>query len=160
MPILTDARNALWDAIENWPALQSGGSPIWKRSFKFDGDDSPEINPNASQLPAIAIYPEPGFAKMVLNKVQEQNYKLIVMLFTSTWNLSDPDTYWEEIVKAAWQSDGGGGTPYIKLATGFHPKTEITVDQHRIKVDPEGKPTKATLTLIGLTLQVRFNPQG
>lgn len=151
-PILTTARNSLWDAIENWPALEG----VFKRQYKFDGDDSPEVNPNASQLPAIMIYPDPGFARMVLNRAHEQDYKLLVMTFTSTWNLIKPDEYWQEIVKAAWKSDGDTGTPYVKLATGFYPRNNFTVDFDRITLDGR----KATLTTIGLTLQVRFDPQG
>ena len=152
MPILTDARNALWSAIEDWLPL----SGVFKRYYKFDGDDSPELNPTADQLPAIAIYPDPGVSVMKLNRAHQHNYKLLVLLFTATWNLETPDTYWEEIVKAAWQSGGGGPAPYVKLTTGFYPETEISVDQDRILLDG----VKATLTTIGLTLTVRYDPQG
>ena len=155
MPILTDARNSLWDAIDNWPAF----SGVFKRKYKFNGDDSPELNPNADQLPAIAIYPDPGVSRMVLNRAHQHDYRLLILVFTATWNLTKPDEYWQEIVKAAWQSAGDVGTPYVKLATGFYPQNDFTVDYDRIML-AGNPPKKATLTTIGLSLQVRFDPQG
>jgi hypothetical protein len=149
--VLTDARNALWDAIDNWPSF----ADVFKRSYKFDGDDSPEINPVLAQCPAIAVYPDPGTSKEVLNKIYEHSYHLLILLFTPTWSLTLPDQLWQELIKAAWKSDGGSGVPYVKAATGFYPENNFTVEQDRIFL----KDGKATLTTLRLTLKVRFNPQ-
>lgn len=152
MAVLQDAYDSLWDAIDNW-AYFSG---VFKRTYRFDGDDSPEINPKQAQLPALAIYPDPGTSRMALNRAHEHKFQLLLMIFTPTWNLENPFTYWQEIHKAAWQSDGGGGVPYVKNVTGFYPENDSQVDFDRIILDGG----KATLTTLRLTLKVRFNPQG
>lgn len=152
MSKLQNAYNSLWDAIDNWPYFDG----VFKRTYRFNDDDSPEINPKIVQLPALAIFPDPAASKMVLNKSYEHGFKLVLMYFTPTWNLQNPLTYWEELHKAAWQSDGGGGTPYVKNVTGYYPENETQFDLDRIMLDGG----KAILSALRMTLRVRFNPQG
>lgn len=155
----TDARNACWDAVLNWSALQEGGESVFKRKYKFDDDDSPEVNPVANQLPAIALFPSPGdsLANDVKNRLHEFEYRLSWMVFTKTWNLTTHDTYWQQIMKAMFQSvsDVTPGVTYIKAATGFDPRETFQISTDRIMLDK----TKALLTTIGFTLRVRFDPR-
>lgn len=156
--ILTTARESVWDAIENWSGLQdAGGNSVFQRMYKFDEDDSPEVNPRpgAGELPAIAVFPDPGMTVQVKNRDYEHGYRLLALIFTETWNLTTSDLYWEQLIKALWQS-AAGGVPYVKAAVGLYPKNDVTIDVDRIKLD--GK--KALLTTVGFTLPVRFDPQG
>lgn len=160
----TDARNSCWDAVLNWPALQVSGVSVFKRKYKFDDDESPEVNPTVEQLPAIALFPTPGdsVAADVLNRVHQFDYRLTFMLFTKTWNLTTHDTYWQAVMKALFQSADSAtpGVPYVKAATGFDPRETFKISTYRIMLSgAAGVKTKALLSMIGFTLRVRFDPR-
>lgn len=156
--ILKSARNAVWDAVDNWSAFDG----VFNQTYRFDEDaevdpenPQPLVNPTPDEIPALAIYPDPSNGKMVTNKQHEIPYKLIALMWTNTWYLDTSDYYSIEFYKSLWQSDGGTGTPYVKAVTKFWPMNEFSISQRRIWVDE----TKATLTRIGVTLRVRFDPQ-
>ena len=152
----TAARDACWDAVLNWSALQAGGMSIFKRKYRFSDDDSPEVNPTKEQLPAIALFPTPGesLANDVLNRVHQFDYKLTFMVFSETWNLETHDDYWQQIIKALFQS-ALADVPYVKAATGFYPREAFAIGVERIKL----KETKALLTTISFMLRIRFDPR-
>lgn len=152
----TSARDSCWDAVLNWSALQEGGKSIFKRKYRFNDDASPEVSPVASQLPAIALFPTPGdsVAQDQLNRVHQFDYKLTFMVFSETWNLETHDDYWQQIMKALFQS-AANGTPYVKAATGFDPRETFSIGVEQIML----KETKALLTTINFTLRVRFDPR-
>lgn len=152
----TDARNAVWTAINNWSALQFSGTSLFRRFYQFDGDDQPELNPTKDELPAIAIWPDPSRGDMVLNKTTEHPYPLAIMFWTATWKLDTAETYVEGILDALWQSIHPDQTvAEVKRVTGFWPMNEFRVDYYRTKL----KNTKAILTILRVTLRLRFDPQ-
>lgn len=160
----TDARNSCWDAVLNWPALKVGGESIFRRKYRFDDDESPEVNPTVEQLPALALFPTPGdsVAQDVLNRVHQFDYRLTFILFTSTWNLETHDTYWQSVMRALFQSADSAtpGVPYVKAATGFDPREAFQIATDKIMLtSTAGAKTKALLSTISFTLRVRFDPR-
>lgn len=103
MPILTETRQAVWQAIETWPAL----ADRFKRKYRFE--DAPGLlagqpTPAAGDLPAIAIYPETAETKWVLSQSQDIRYPLRVDLWTREWDVRLGEEIWEEIIRAMYQN--------------------------------------------------------
>ena len=91
---LTDARNAVWDAIEGIEAI------TWKAKFKFDSTEngSRETEPSISQVPAVAIQtltvtPDWSFQRTIIP------YLLLVRVWTPHWNLDTAEQYVCRIMK-------------------------------------------------------------
>ncbi len=155
MPALTDARLAIWDAVENWAGLQSGGVSVFKRLYKFDGDDSPEISPHPDQLPALLVdRPDDGVSEEK-NRIWEWNAGFKFLMWTTSWNLANPELYEIELIKALFQS-AANGTPYIVAATGFLPQNNFSIKHTRVKIDD----TKVIEMEMLFRLRVRFNALG
>lgn len=152
MATLTAARNALWSAITNWPAL------TFKKKYTFDSDASPQIQPKPDQCPAIAIFPQPQTADIVLNKISEMSYRLDVMVYTLGWNLPTAENLFHDLVKAVFQNGVGGagvGVSYVRAATGFDPLQQLALKIEATRLEGQ----HALKTTVTFALKVRFNPQ-
>lgn len=155
-PILTTARNSVWDAIEHWPALIDNNRSVFVRRYKFDDDAAPEVNPLPSQLPALALFPIEGQPTVqALQRKHQHRYNLQFQLFTSTWKLQNSDTYWIEIFKALFQSSpNNSNVTYIEAATSHPPFNDFTTTVQRSFTDN----AKMLITNIDFALRVRFDP--
>lgn len=152
-----NARNAVWSAIEAWAPLNAGGASVFARLYKFDDDDGPEINPDETLLPAIAIWPDPSAGDIVLNKTHEHPYPLAVLIWTHSWKLETAEQYVEDVLNAIWRAKAGGNTvEEVRRVTGFPPMNPFRVNYYRQKLQN----AKAILTVLRVTLRLRFNPQG
>ena len=144
MAILTSMRQAAWNAIETWPALQG----VFKRKWKFEDANSilpKEIMPSIGEMPAIAIYPAPSESPWVRNQDKEFRYVLNVEVWRAHWNLLDLESDCEEIAKALFQGHAGGTTvPFIKAATGQYPEVN-SFNIERVLLADENKAVKLTL---------------
>ncbi len=156
MPALTDARLAIWDAVKNWPALQSSGVSVFKRFYEFKGDDSPEVDPHPDQLPALLVDRTPGGSvEQVKNRVWQYSVGFMFLTWTTSWNLANPELYEIELIKALFQSKANG-VPYIQDATGFLPHNDFGVKHTRVKIDD----TKIIEMEMQFRLRVRFDALG
>lgn len=108
MALLTECRQAVWTAIEAWPALS-----VVKRRYKYE--DRPGLTPGGNQnltptmgdLPALRIYPAGSVSPWVLNQSQEVRYSLEFTLWTREWQVLQAEEIWEETLKALYQGLSG-----------------------------------------------------
>lgn len=151
--ILSDARASVWDAILNWEELDG----VFKRKYRHDedgGDDSPEVNPHPSQLPAIRIVSDSSPVAAVLNRMSEVQYKLNIWIYTANWYLPTPEGYLMEILASLFRANGAG-QDYVKDETGFHPISDYQI--YPPSFINLGK-NKVTLCGLSVSLRVRFDP--
>lgn len=156
-PILTRARRAVWDAIENWEPLQDDDDEsLFVRRYK-DEDLAPRLLPAPDQLPALALVPIPAETFQALHQQHEHRYNLRFLLFTESWNTIVADWYWERILNALFLSGENppSGVSYIQAANGFPPYPTFNSDYSFDKTNE----VKIIVTTIDFGLRVRFNPQ-
>lgn len=159
MPALTDARNAVWDAIENWSELKSDGNSVFKRRYKLNGDDAAEVGPRYEHLPALMLEYDNSPITQVLNKRHQVDASFLLRMWTADWNLENAELYELEIIKALFQSKSNG-TTYIEVATNFAPQNTFTLEHERITVEADDENSrKAIETRIRFKLRVRFQAQ-
>lgn len=124
--VLTNARNLLWNAIDNWEPLQAGGQQDVLHKFKFNegGEMTPEGSQptSLSELPAIAIFPSNLEVTPEYQRGQRLPYTLEIHMWTRDWVLPRMELLWENVINAAYQSADDGRPPYIKDGLGHHPR--------------------------------------
>lgn len=125
MAILTDARNAVWDAIDNWPAL----SGAFRQKIRFEPSQAGKLmmpakdEPSGVDFPAISVAPSAVNPVWLGNQVQFRPVSLSIQIWTSGWDsLPQNEQLWEDVVEAIYKAkpDGGGDT-YIGSATAHGP---------------------------------------
>jgi hypothetical protein len=152
----TDARNAVWAAIDNWAALNPGGRSVFNRKITHGTNTANlenDVAPGLSDQIAIEIVPVNANPKWQTNRMQECSYFLGVKLVGQVLERL------EQVVEDIWQGvyeakAGGTELSYVRTATGYHPqslgitwtRTQSGNEQRKIRV------WQATLS-IGL----RFN---
>lgn len=152
MPVeYTDARNACWNAVLNWPAFED----TFARRYKFDGDTAPEVSPHADQLPALQLYPSSATSNQYTNRQHEETYGLVFLIYTAGWNPAESESIAKQIRKALWQSKPEGQPTYVQSATGSHPLPEIVIGWERGHLHGNAK---ATLATFEFTLKLKHDP--
>jgi hypothetical protein len=102
-PLLTAARQAVAQAIADWPTLTG----LFRRRYLFEDDPGGlggEPSPSMGDLPAVGIYPDAAESNWVLNQAQEIRYPMRIDLWTRAWDVRQGEFLWEEIIKALHQS--------------------------------------------------------
>lgn len=131
--LLTTARNAAWDALDNWPSLQgTEESPVFRRKYKTAADFA-ELqlrDPAVHELPAIALYWGEIRPEWRNNRMQEWPLTLRYTM----WFPGDRHGYVERVAvdtfdaiyKATRPDDS---MPCIERTTGYPPRrvNELTV---------------------------------
>lgn len=129
---LTVARNAVWSAIDHWPALLHEGETLFARQYKTSADFA-ELqlrDPAPHELPAIAIYwggIQPAWRN---NRLQEWPLSLQLALWLPGDRHTYAETLCEEVFNALYQSRPGISTvSYIEQATGYPPRrvSDLTI---------------------------------
>jgi hypothetical protein len=117
MAILTDARNGIWNAIENWAPL----SGVFRRKFKFEkAGDVPAglVLPMPGDCPAISIFPIASPDGWQTNQTRKTMYTLQVSIFTANLTLPAGEALWEEVVRGIYQSRPGPTQDFYWAASG------------------------------------------
>lgn len=157
-PTLADCRNALWDAIDNWPAL----SGIFALKMRFDEDDgdAEDAQPSISDLPAIAVDRASIQTATFATQTQTWTATFSILVWTQGWNYGRANELIDPVIAALYKSAAvGSSTSYIKSATGFHLDKPPTFTQQRVTLqDADGDGTKAVLTTFEVTLKIHRNP--
>ena len=159
MAVLTDARNAVWQAIDNWPALANA----FALKLKHDAEMSlmQDGEPSISDFPCIAITPADVVPNWFTNQSQFWPYTLNIAIWTPDWKIALAEDLVEKVVSAIYQASATpGGVPYIKAATGYHPERigPMTMQPARLRNTDDGEGTQAMRTGIALTLRINRNP--
>lgn len=160
-PLLTVARQAVWAAIDNSPALATS----FRRKYKLEGPGSqepPNLLPSIGDLPSIAVLPAPSESPWALNKAMALRYSLQIEFWTPHWDVLTFEYLWEEIAKALFQSKANGRPPYIEDAVGqcvtLGPfTTEIgTLEGAGGQLGPKARRSVQTITVVNES----FDPMG
>ena len=122
---LTLARRSVWDAIDNWPALEN----TFRRKYRFESTGStgeathrPDAPTCMADLPAIAIVPSAVFPQWATNLQKDHPYALDIFYWTPGRHVDKSEEIWDEIVKAIYQSKPTDNLPedtYLKGGTGY-----------------------------------------
>jgi hypothetical protein len=102
-PLLTAARQAVAECLWQWPSLMGQ----FRRRYLFEDDPGQlagEPSPTLGDLPAIGIYPDAAESTWVLQQSQEIRYPLRIDLWTRAWDVRQGEFFWEEIIKALYQT--------------------------------------------------------
>lgn len=159
-PILTTARNALWDSITNWHETASA----FRRQYRFDSpnDFQPVINPSMSDLPAVAILLTALTPQWRNTDYQLWHLRYRVQMWTYGWSLTEPEALLEKLFNAFHRATPvGSSASYIKTATGHHiVPNEESIDFATVTLtDEEGRPhCQAIRTEFQLTLRPTKQP--
>ena len=122
MSILTDARRAIWDSIDNWGSTRDLFR--WKASFDSDrkeGAHRPQAPSGVGDFPAIMILPVRVTPRWVTNQTQDHPYVLRVSYWTAGTLIDKHEPIWDEIVTAIYRAHPNPAYPrdtYLKRATG------------------------------------------
>ncbi|CAB4177903.1 hypothetical protein UFOVP1004_37 [uncultured Caudovirales phage] len=125
MPAITQARQAVWDAIDNWPALQGA----FRRKVRFEPSQSgqqfmsPAVDtPALGDFPSISISPSAIVPAWIGNQVQFHPLSLTVQILTAGWDsVPKSEELWTEVINAVYHAAPAGGDTYIGTATGRGP---------------------------------------
>lgn len=161
MAILTDARNAVWSAIDNYASLNGA----FNQKFRYDKEQSTweNIEPSISDLSAIAIVPINMSPEWWTNRMQNWPYVLDVTLWTKNWHLEPAEELIEKVILAMYRATpSGSSVPYIKKATGYHPTKHgpATFQASRLTDAKNGQGTKVIITRMQVSLRIHRDPFG
>lgn len=155
---LTIARNAVWEAIDNWTALAN----VFERTYKTSADFA-ELqlrDPSPAELPAIALYWADIKPDWRTNRMQE--WPLTMRL--TAWFPGDRHTYAETILEhifdAIYQYTATGDTaPYIQKTLGFPPKRVDSLTVQSVTLG-RSQQTHAIRADVAFTLRSNKDPFG
>lgn len=162
MALLTNARRAIWSAIDNWPDL--AGAFNLKLRFDSVGADQDDgalsggmltdtLEPSLSDLPAISVIPTTVDPSWWTHEMMTFLASYQVVIWTRDWYLPDAEDLIEKTWKAIWQaaaSDSSAG--YVKVATGYHPKRIGPIQWQMASV---GRDRSLRATRVQMTLGLR-----
>lgn len=156
--LLTDARTAVWNSIDNWGPLQVGQESFIRKKYKFDTELSmlADASPAASDLNALAIFPSTTIPEPFTTSFKRYPYALDFFFWTRDWIVPHAERMWENIVDALYQAKASGETlSYIHAETCRRPKLgPITME--RVKLSDEK--VRAIKCRMQVILWVTFNP--
>lgn len=159
MAALTDARRAVWKAIDNWPDLQN----VFAQRLDFENDqsmheDQPE--PSISDVPAIAIVPVSNTPQWFHHRQQHWILALDITIWTPGWILETAEDLLEKLLDAFWRSKPGDtGPTYLEPYQPFQTMGNASFDPARLS-DSEGGGTQVMITRTQLALSIRKDPFG
>ena len=106
MAILTDARQAAWNAIDNWPALENA----FRQKLRYEPSTTGKLGiadsdePSGVDFPAIGIFPSVVNPTWLGNQVQFRPVSLTVSIWTRGWNsLLTSEQLWEDVIDAIYK---------------------------------------------------------
>jgi hypothetical protein len=125
MALLTDARNGLWQAIDNWPALKLNAgdakATVFRKTFRFDSDAPHQrmVMPSLSEMPCLAIRSVQVDPQWINNRQQGWPIAYLLTMWTAHWVLAQPEGLFEDVMNALYRSVNGSNVEYVRAATGY-----------------------------------------
>lgn len=158
-PILTQARKAVWDSIDNWAPLKVPN--VWRRKFKTDSDleELSLHEPGLAELPAIAVTWGPTAANWWTQTMQQWTQQLFVTFWmpanwqaVAEWRLM-------QLLQAFYKSapEASPGVSYIRRATGRPPTKNSPVSLELVTLG-RTQQLHAWRGQIALNLTTNFDP--
>lgn len=165
---LTQARRAVWDAIDNWPGLAN----TFRQKFRFESGPQDGAVPEAAHrpdapsahadLPAIAILPGAVTPRWASNLQQDHPYTLTIRYWTAGRCIDRSEALWDEIIKAVHRAKPGENLDidtYLKQGTGY--AIPAGYGPSRMTFVKLGRDQKvdATMHEFSLVLRMKINPR-
>lgn len=116
-PILTKIRNAVWDSLDNWPALSGVFTTKYASNAQVEAFELKGVV--QADLPAVAIRWAEFEPTWRVNQNQTWPVGFTIESYWCLGSLSTVERRVQEIQEAIGSS-GTGGVSYLKLATGYH----------------------------------------
>jgi len=165
MAKLTAARQAVWNAILNYaPLLDSNGNSVFRQQLRFEAEmpfmagfdvDSIEASLGFGDLPAITITWGIIQTEWNRNTDQEWTFPANILFWTRDHSYTDPESYAESIIEAVHAQNSPETTvPYVKAATGHHPKNGHSIGFFSTYFGEEDDAAPVTRTELLTTLRV------
>lgn len=121
--LLTAARLAVWEAIENWTWPEGFE---WQRLFKSDADAEELLlrgKPSLGELPALAVDWQPFTAEDVLNILQKIPAVIRLQAWLPASSLTLAETIGQELLAAVCRSKPEeSSVTYVRQAIGHLPR--------------------------------------
>lgn len=151
---LDDLTDAIWDAIDNWPALTALGLT----KFKLDGatPSRDDFAPGSDELPSLTVLPFQGKPEWFLNQAQQVGIRYQIVAYTAGFNLAAGNAILWEVYKALHQCAPEGEQPYIEQATGNVPQ-DCNFSWRPGRVGT-GEGVQALASILTITLSPILNP--
>lgn len=159
---LTLAREACWDAIDNFPALNPLGSSVFRKKLRFDSDDltPADLLPAVTELPCICVVPFGMPTEWDTNRMMEWGLTLNLQIFTGL-NLATSEQLVFDTLKAIYKAaPDGSSVSYVKngtTGTGHHAKKIGQIRWSREQVGT-GSGITALLAQIQIALRLNVDP--
>lgn len=113
---LTQMRQALWNAIDNYTHLEG----VFKRQYRAEGKEAlkmADLVPGMKDMPAIGIQPSSGNNPWDTNSMTRLSYVCEVWIWTPHWDLLMGEKLIELLIRAFHQATPAGTTqPYVDAA--------------------------------------------
>lgn len=158
---LTDARQAMWQAIRNWPATRSA----FKRQFDFDSESAAVVSPkpSPSDFPLISIFPTSVDPRWWVYSAQEWTYALKVEIWVKDWILTPAEQLVRAVVAAVFRSstnpNDANVAPYVEAQIGRLPVFgPLSFERTFVEQDGDDEPIKAILAELTFLLKIERNP--
>lgn len=162
-PVFTKAREAVWDAIDNWPAFAaSGDTPAaWKRKFKTD-EDLEELSlhdPGPAELPAIAVTWGPTSTNWWVNVMQQWQQQLFVTFWLPAHWQEAAEWRLIQLTQAIYQAapEESPTVSYVRRAVGRPPTKNSPISLELVTLGRAQK-LHAWRGTIALQLTANFDP--
>ncbi len=172
--LLTVARNALWNSINNWSELKKDPgdtyATVLNQCYTFDGE-SPLLEemppaPSMSDLPALAIMHVDNNPAWWTNEMMMSAAVFQAILWTQDWSYPEPERLIEFIRRAFYQAKPPAGQlTYIQSGqVATPPGTGYLPIQHSVsgpRFATSGKDDDAirvTITTLTIALCLQFDP--
>ncbi|QDU60003.1 hypothetical protein Pan216_08400 [Planctomycetes bacterium Pan216] len=159
--ILTTARQSVWAAIDEWPALAA----TFRRKWKFEDTGTlqgPEPAPSLGDLPGLAISPASQRHQWAASQTSQILYALDARLWTRHWDVRHGEELIEEITKALYQSgpedSSAANLPFVEAATRYPPESIQNISAKRVHLARNDGP-RATLWSWTIVLRIKWNPR-
>lgn len=159
----TDARLAVWAAINNWSELNPGGASVFKRKLTHADDVGllmSDIPPGVGDMLAIEVLPVRTTPSWLVHRMQEASYMLTVQI--AGLKLPTLEATVEKLIRGLYQAAADSNAPaqtYIKVATGYNPHSYDVTWQKSTVGDGQHK-TKCWLVQVNLGLRFAVDPFG
>lgn len=150
--VLTAARLAVWQAIDNFPPLNPGGVSVFRHTYRYDSTPPNfqiEVGPALSEMPVLGVFPAHAIPEWWTSQIQAIPFALNLVVWTPEADLELAELLPEQLIYALHQSGPAPG--FVKRATGYYPTAVGPIQFQKTKLG-------AIRTLQTIVLRLQIDP--
>lgn len=158
MAALTEARLAVWQAIDNYAPLAN----VFRQKLRWDKEQAmlEQVEPSISDLPCISIRSGRVDPEWFTHQQQHLAYLLIIEIWTADWIQEPAEDLFEKTMDALYRSrPGSSGPTYLEPYMPFQVMPSGPIQGHLLS-DSEDGGTQVMLSTIQFSPNIRKNPFG